>query len=194
MPPATVKAVASTPTNNETLAPYAIRTSKSRPRSSVPSQNVPLGPTGWPSAVRPVVDNCCMLPCPVMAAKIGAPIAQATMTTMTARLIIAARSRRSRRQASIHGLLPSISCRAASARTSARSTGSSDSPTACDVITHDDFLPGLKLLRRTPGSSSCAGLLAQAPAPAMSPDSITRWSSAIEGWDSEMSSPSSTGK
>ena len=51
-------AVATTPTSSEIRAPYAIRTRMSRPRSSVPSQKVPFGPTGRPSGVRPVSRYC----------------------------------------------------------------------------------------------------------------------------------------
>src|SRR3984957_1864094 len=130
VPPITVTAVATTPTNSEIRAPYAMRTSRSRPRSSVPSRNVPFGPMGVPAGVSPVLVNCCMFPWPVSSAKIGAPIAQATIRMITPRQIMAARSRRSRRRASTHGLLPSICFCATAATTSVGSAIPCDSPTA----------------------------------------------------------------
>jgi hypothetical protein len=89
-----------------------------------------------------------MLPCPVIMAKTGAPIAQAAINTITPRLIIAARSRRSLRHARIQGLLPSISFWAATALSDDGSTGSSDSPTA-----EMSYVMTFSLL----AASSCAG-------------------------------------
>src|SRR5215470_2996474 len=145
----TVTAVAMTPTNNETRAPYMILTSRSRPWESVPSQNVLLGPTGWPAGVRPMVGNCVMLPCPVIAANTGAPIAQATITTTKPRQIIDARSRRSRRTASTHGLLPSIAFCGSPAAGSTSSTGGASVASAS--------LPEMLKVMTSPTASSATG-------------------------------------
>src|SRR5260221_6968909 len=80
--------------------------------SSVPRRNALRGPTGWSVADRRSGGcgprNCWYTPCPVIAATTGAKIATSTMRMMIPREIIAARSCRSRSQASRHGLRPSI--------------------------------------------------------------------------------------
>src|SRR3954447_4827360 len=118
-PMTTVIAVAAPPTSSDTRAPYAIRTRMSRPRSSVPSQNVPFGPRGNPSGVSPMSRYCSFGGCPVIAVNTGAKIAISTISTITTSEIIATLSLRNRRIASTNGLRPSIAL--GSSRTSTNS-------------------------------------------------------------------------
>ena len=106
VPMSTVRSVAITPTSSEMREPYAIRTRRSRPWSSVPSQNVRLGGRGRPSGVRPVSEYCSFTGWPVSHATAGAQTATRKMPTMTEPARIAAGSCRSRSSASRHGLRP----------------------------------------------------------------------------------------
>ena len=107
--PATVPiAVVTTPTKSEIRAPYKIRTNRSRPSSSAPSQNVLPGPAGAPVIDIPVFGNCWVWPWPVSAAKAGAAMARPAMTRITIPDATATLSCSSRRQVSRHWLRPSM--------------------------------------------------------------------------------------
>src|SRR5215472_985912 len=115
--------VVRTPTNSEMRAPYRIRTNRSRPSSSAPSQNCLPGPTGTPVAEMPVLGNCWVGPWPVSAANAGAAMASPAMITITTALATAILSPRSRCQVSRHWLRPSMAC-----------TGASSAPRAWNSI------------------------------------------------------------
>ena len=85
----------------------------------MPNRNCVLGPRGRPSGVRPLSRYWSFGPCPTTWTITGAKSAISTISTMTTAQAIATRSRRSRAQASCHGLRPSI----ASARRPADGVG-----------------------------------------------------------------------